>query len=290
MERMIAVLFTTETVLPGLTRIWDAAHTAIYLLEGEREALLMDTGVGAGDLRALVSTLTEKPVTVVLSHGHVDHAMGAAGFDRVYMDPADGAVYREHRAQAVRMGYLRGAAMQGADPAVVAALTESDLAPTAEPDSFLPLAHGHRFDLGGVTVEVLGCPGHTPGSVTLLIPERRVLFLGDACNDFTFLFDPRCPTVEEYRENLLKLKSETDGRYDRVLFSHGRGDGHPDMIGGVIDVCERILRGEADDLPFAMDPTMGNGPASIAMAMDFEHFCRADGKWGNVVYCPARVR
>jgi hydroxyacylglutathione hydrolase len=35
------------------------------------------------------------------------------------------------------------------------------------------------IDLGGVTVEVIFTPGHTPGHCSLYFPEQQVLFLGD---------------------------------------------------------------------------------------------------------------
>jgi hydroxyacylglutathione hydrolase len=42
------------------------------------------------------------------------------------------------------------------------------------------LLNGERLmDLGGVAVEVIPTPGHTPGHCALLFPEQEVLFLGD---------------------------------------------------------------------------------------------------------------
>ena len=51
---------------------------AMFLLVGEEKALLIDTGTGVFDLPLLLKTLTDKPVQVVLTHGHPDHA-GAIG-------------------------------------------------------------------------------------------------------------------------------------------------------------------------------------------------------------------
>jgi len=42
--------------------------------------------VGVGHLKDLVSGLTDKPLTVLLTHGHVDHANGAPEFDTVLLN------------------------------------------------------------------------------------------------------------------------------------------------------------------------------------------------------------
>ena len=280
------MLFQTQPLFPGLTRIWDAAHTAMYLVEGDEKAVLIDTGVGVGDLKAVVDGLTDKPVTVLITHGHVDHAMGAGAFKCAHISPLDEGVYGEHSQLMVRCGYIEGAALQGGDPAVLEQVTDADYQAVRPFSDFLPLAPGDRFDLGGVTVEVLEGAGHTPGSLTMLIPQWRVLMLGDACNQFTFLFDHWSSPVTRYREMLLGLKAKTDGRYDRVLVSHGMGEGAPDMIDSVIAVCDDILAGNVDNMPF-------RGPMGehcvIAKAMDFTRFCREDGGSGNIVYGPGKL-
>ena len=43
---------------------------SIFLLVGTERALLIDTGIGVGDLKAAVEKITDKPVTVVITHGH----------------------------------------------------------------------------------------------------------------------------------------------------------------------------------------------------------------------------
>lgn len=279
------MFYQIEPLFPGLTRIWDVARTAMYLVEGSEKALLIDTGVGVGDLKAVVDGLTDKPITVLITHGHVDHALGARGFADVRVSPLDKEVYAEHCNFEGRKGYVQGCVMQGGDAALINSVRDEDYLEPMAFEQFAPLVPGDRFELGGVSVEVLRGAGHTPGSLTMLIPEWRVLLLGDACNQFTFLFDHWASPLTDYRSMLVELKKETDGRYDRVILSHGFGEGPADMIDSVIAVCDEVLAGTADNLPF--QSPFGNG--LIAKAMDFQRFCRADGGAGNVVYNPEKL-
>ena len=41
------------------------------------------------------------------------------------------------------------------------------------------LADGDRIDLGGITLQTIHTPGHTPGHMAFFIPERELLFAGD---------------------------------------------------------------------------------------------------------------
>lgn len=66
-----------------------AGEVNMYLLTGSSRALLIDCGYGAADLPSLIATVTNLPVTVVCTHGHVDHALGSWMFENVYLHPAD---------------------------------------------------------------------------------------------------------------------------------------------------------------------------------------------------------
>ncbi len=79
------VKFHSEKISEHVTRIYGLAGEQMYLVEGAQKAALLDTGSGAGSLRRYVETLTDKPLTALLTHGHVDHAMGAPEFDTVSM-------------------------------------------------------------------------------------------------------------------------------------------------------------------------------------------------------------
>lgn len=264
--------FRTESVTPCITRIFAFNTEQMYLVEGDEKAVLIDTGSGFGDLRACVDQLTRKPLTVLLTHGHTDHAMGAKQFDNVYMNHEDDSVFRAHGERNFRWESLKMSSEFDN-------ITEREYIPTDDPARFHALAEGMVFELGGISIRVFACPGHTAGSMVLLIPEERTLLLGDACNGLTFLFDQFSTGVRAYRESLKTLKAKTDDLYGRVLLSHSGGDSFVNMIAGNIQNCEDILHGDTDDQPFVW-----NGEEyKLAKAFSFEKG-RLDGGVGNIVY------
>ena len=266
------LIFPTEKISPRVTRIFAFNTELMYLVEGKDKAALLDTGSGFGSLRACVQGLTDKPVTVLLTHGHTDHALGAAEFDEVYMHPLDEAVYAKHSTMPFR-------ARSGAMWPGFAELRDDQIVPPMPFSDMRPLRAGDRFDLGGVTVECFACPGHTPGSLVFLLPEERMLLLGDACNDRTFLFDEFAASVPDYRAALMTLDAQTAGQYDRVLLSHEDGEGVPDMLRRVIEVCDDMLAGRSDAQPFEF-----LGDCALLARACSPDGARLDGGRGNVVY------
>ena len=58
------------------------------------------------------------------------------------------------------------------------------------------------FGLGGVTAVAVALPGHTAGSIGLLLPERRILLSGDAMTPIMCLFFPESLGTEVYLDAL----------------------------------------------------------------------------------------
>ena len=67
--------FRSEKIQERITRIYAFSTELMYLVEGNDRAALLDTGSGIGFVRPYVETLTSKPISVFLTHGHVDHAI-----------------------------------------------------------------------------------------------------------------------------------------------------------------------------------------------------------------------
>lgn len=279
--------YKAEKVNDRITAIRSLTGEIMYLLNGDKKSLLIDTCLGVGNLRDFVEKLTDKPISVLLTHGHIDHAMGAPEFVggdgrtecEVYMNHADTLVYLGMNSIEDRKGYIMGN-LGGHMPE---GLEDTFLPPS--PMTFRELHDGDRFELGGISAEAYALPGHTPGTMVVLIPEERILILGDGCNKSTFLFDENSLTVEEYRRNLAALNKRMEGKYDRVFICHHDMEMQKDIMKNVLQVCDTIMAGQADDVPFEF---MGK-TNYIAKAVG-ERMNRLDGVDGNIIYNKEKVR
>ena len=96
----------------GVFHIQDLFSDYMYLVAGEEKAALIDTGMGFPGLRQLVERLTDKPVIVLNTHGHLNHIGGNDEFDCIYLHPDDLAVYVEHGMESYRSGVIRDMARE----------------------------------------------------------------------------------------------------------------------------------------------------------------------------------
>ena len=65
--------FKARRIYDNVTLITGLGGEQSFLIEGSDKALLIDGLSGVGSLKAFVRELTELPVTLVNTHGHVDH-------------------------------------------------------------------------------------------------------------------------------------------------------------------------------------------------------------------------
>lgn len=255
---------------PHITQITDPTGVYMFLVEGEKEAVLVDTGVGFAGLKETVEGVTKLPLSVILTHMHPDHAGGVEAFDKVYLHPADWGTTEEIKLE-VRMGYSMGSMGD-------AVLTSDDFIPAPSGDKeYLPLSDGQIFDLGGITLEIIHVPGHTPGSCCVLFREEHSILFGDACNANTLLMWGT--PVSRYKKSLQYLQTFKD-RFDTVYYCHGPApEGPGRALEDNIELCERILSGTDDAIP-----TEFMGMKAFRAAEITPYFARLDGKYGNIVY------
>ena len=225
--------FGVRQIAPGVYHIDEWGVASCYLVAGSERALLIDTGVGLGDMPGLVRTLTKLPVTVAATHAHCDHIGGAGGFGNIYV-PAPEARHRAGQSRAVRRAFLcteRGLRERGAAPAKLAK------GPAAR---MLPLAAGHVFQLGGRTVKVLAAGGHTPGGAYYLCREEGLLFTGDNICREVWLFLPGACPLEQWVQRAEKTLCLVGQNGLRMYSGHG-GAVAPAMVYGQIFTARKYL-------------------------------------------------
>ncbi len=229
-----------------------------FLLIGQDKAMLIDTGVGIGDLAGAVRQLTDKPLITVITHGHVDHVGNAWQFDACYLnekdwgqtgrkpDPRGDVTQRRRYADMIAHRQQGDHPRYPYDPQV-------DIREWERQPNWLPLCDGDRFDLGGGRVITAhACPGHTPGQIALLDASTRILFVGDAVNgNIMFMSKPGQPgftSVEKAHEALKALRDLRD-HYDHIYNGHHdyRPFGQPlreDVLPDAIALCQQLISGE----------------------------------------------
>lgn len=130
--------------------------------EKTRKAAVIDPG---GDLDHIRAAIAESGVSVekiLLTHGHIDHAAGAAELREDLGVPVEGP----HEADNFLLQTLPETGRAYGIPA--RAVT---------PDRWLK--EGDTVSVGALTLNVFHCPGHSPGSIVLFSPEQRFAIVGD---------------------------------------------------------------------------------------------------------------
>lgn len=160
--------WSVREIAPGVFAIGEPLYWQVnwnYLIVGEERAVLLDTGQGVKSISAVVKGLTDKPVSVMVSHFHYDHVGGVDEFDRVDMIDLP-----KIRAQAKDdVLYLSRYQHLG--------VTESRPAPVIEIAKWIK--PGEKIELGGRELELHATPGHTIESLSLYDAKSGILFTGD---------------------------------------------------------------------------------------------------------------
>lgn len=147
-----------------------------YLIVGNEEALLLDTGMGLSDIKKIVQKLWDGKLTVINSHVHFDHVGNNYMFDEVLVYNDLGAVDRLRRGYAgkellphLKRGLFDSGYMEKLDIGNYA----------IPPSRYKTVENGHMIDLGGRVIKVIHTPGHSPESIMLLDSDNKTLFTGD---------------------------------------------------------------------------------------------------------------
>ena len=183
-------------------------NCAILWDEGTMRGAVIDPG---GEVARILEEVARLGVTVeriALTHGHVDHAAGAAELKEALGGvPIEGPDERDRPLLDAMPDQARMFGIAGARPVT--------------PDRWL--REGDTIDLAGTAFDVLHCPGHSPGSVVFVNKPGRFALVGDVLfrgsvgrTDFPYGDGPAL--VRSIRDKLLPLG-------DDLAFLCGHGPG-----------------------------------------------------------------
>jgi hydroxyacylglutathione hydrolase len=220
-------------------------NCTMYVVEGTQKAMLIDTGTKIDELDTVVSYITKKPLTVVITHAHGDHAGNINFFKEIWMHPADTILLSKRYKGKVN------------------SVKEGDI-----------------FNLGGTQIEVSHMPAHTPGSIVLLDRKAGNCYSGDAfgANHVWLQLKPLSP-LQTYVNSCLKMEKLMDDGITKVYCGHYVYIKKPydkSYITTMRQLAEALIKGTAPEAqPYSSKVGCPNpmsvtsGPATIVFDPDY---------------------
>ena len=211
-------------------RHWEETHC--YLLIGDDRALLIDTGLGIGNIYEQVQKLTDKPITAAATHAHWDHIGGHKYFSDFYAHEAE-------------LDWL-----SGHFPLPIQAVRNMVADRCELPESFAIddylifqgkpsrlLDDGDRIDLGKRTIQAMHTPGHSPGHLCFWEEETGYLFSGDLVYRGTLFANYPSTDPQSYLASLEKISLLP---VKRLFPGHHSLDVHPELSMQIKDAFRRL--------------------------------------------------
>lgn len=192
------------------TYVCDDGHVRFFLLIGENEALLIDSGMQINNAKELARELTNKPIKLFNTHADRDHIGSNAEFDQIMMNPAEFVNYE----------------------------------PGHPSQKMIPVFDGDIIDIGKRPLKAIALPGHTPGSTGLLDINSGMFFSGDPIqrNGRIFMFGPM-RDISAYILSLERLLV-IDDEIKEIYPCHGSYPVGMDVVPELIAGAKQIENGE----------------------------------------------
>ena len=235
-------IYFVEEIAKGIYKFYEQRNASIYLVLGEKKACLIDTAYGLTNLKELVEHYTDLPVTVVNTHGHIDHVLGNHWFENCYLNSADKFMYYE---------IIMEFSMMINEPWVQDFYGDFVKEIDAEEVNFPEpqnISEGDIIDLGGKILEVYEMPGHTKGSIVLVDRTDKICFSGDSIIENLWLFLEESEDPKTYLESLKKIRDIlTNAGIEKIYNGHFSYEPITiNRLDDMVDAMEAIVAGKLE--------------------------------------------
>lgn len=206
--------FSVYQIRSDLYAIYEAGHfqeVISYLITGSEKALLIDTGLGIGNIKKVVEALYDGEILVTHTHSHFDHIGSDHLFDEVFVPDHPVAIGRAENGLGVQEVADNMADGSFAQPLPRGFDKNSYCILPAK--SYKTVSEGFVFDLGNIQLKVLETPGHAPDSLMYVNEKDKLLFTGDTFYPATLYAhithaDGSDSSFEIYRNTMHRIADE----------------------------------------------------------------------------------
>jgi len=201
-------------------------ETISYLLIGENKALLVDTGMGIGNIKLTVDALTTLPIIVINTHSHYDHVSNNYLFETIY---GRDLAFTEKNAS----GHPRSTWENAIQPTAIKDNLPSDFSfenYQSKPFEITKFVEdGEIIQLGNRPVEVIFTPGHTPDSMLFFDRNEGFLMTGDTFYPSTLWAHRADASFKDYLASAERM-AEMEHRVKYLLPGHGEPIASPTYL------------------------------------------------------------
>ena len=194
---------------------WERVHS--FLLMGSETALLIDTGLGIGNIKKVVDRLTALPVKVFTTHYHWDHIGGHKYFNFIAVHTRE-KKWMESGIP-IPLSVIKQNIMK--EPFSITPPEDFDIEKykiyTGKPSKIIDT--DEIIDLGKRKIKILHTPGHSPGHLVFFDCKTKVLFTGDLFYKGTIYVNYPSTDPYKYCESLKKITTTLSG-LKRIFPSH----------------------------------------------------------------------
>jgi glyoxylase-like metal-dependent hydrolase (beta-lactamase superfamily II) len=244
-ERLVQDWFAVTELQPGIFQIEEPLHeeeVKSFLVIGTDRAALIDTGMGIGDLDAVVRALTNLPILVINSHAHWDHIGANWRFDDIAIHRAEAdrlslGVGNARLRRAFQPEYLRGPLPAGTDLETL----------TIRPSKARTVLEGSEtIDLGGRSLEVIHAPGHSPGGIVFLDRQNGVLFSTDVAYPGMLYCQYDDANLDDYRRSM-RILADLAPSLKVAYPSHNESPMDPRLLPKMSAALDEVAAGRTAD-------------------------------------------